>query len=81
MAPRQHHAGCIRDAIVAHPERWRQAAHGESFATAYHLGGESLVRPPRGYDPASPLLTDLKRKDFFGVAELPEDNVLAPDFL
>jgi uncharacterized protein (TIGR02453 family) len=71
----------VRDAIVARPERWLRAAHGEPFAAAYRLGGESLLRPPRGYDPASPLLDDLKRKDFFGVAELPEEVVLAPDFL
>ncbi len=79
--PERTALGRIRDAIVAHPERWRQAAHGEPFATVYHLGGESLLRPPRGYDPASPLLEDLKRKDFFGVAELPDEAVLAPDFL
>lgn len=40
-------------------------ADAQLFATVYPLGGESLLRPPRGYDPASPLLEDLRRKDFF----------------
>jgi uncharacterized protein (DUF2461 family) len=35
-----------------------------SFRKQFEVGGESLSRPPRGYDPAHPLIEDLKRKDF-----------------
>ena len=48
----------IRSAIVDDPARWREASEG------LELGGESLKRGPRGYDPDHPLLDDLKRKDF-----------------
>jgi uncharacterized protein (TIGR02453 family) len=50
--------GRIRSAIVDRPERWRKASSGLA------LGGDSLTRAPRGFDPEHPLVEDLKRKDF-----------------
>jgi uncharacterized protein (TIGR02453 family) len=70
----------IRDAIAARPDEWAAAAHRGSFAAAFRLGGDSLVRPPRGYDPDHPMLADLKRKEFIGVATLTEDETVAPGF-
>ena len=52
--------GKVRDAMVAHPKRWKQAAHDPGFK----LDGDSLKRPPKGYDADHPLIEDLKRKDF-----------------
>jgi len=65
----------IRDAIVADPKRWRRAT------SAGELGGESLQRPPRGYDPNHPLIDDIKRKDFTLGRELADDEVLDANFL
>src|SRR6185503_15346549 len=48
----------VRDAIVRQPGKWRQARAGLA------LEGETLKRPPRGYDAEHPHLEDLKRKDF-----------------
>ena len=73
--------GRIRDAIVERPAAWRRAAHGGPFTNAYRLGGESLRRPPRGYDPNHPLIEDLKRKDFIGSATLSEEAVAEPGFV
>jgi uncharacterized protein (TIGR02453 family) len=70
----------IRDAIAARPEEWSAAAHRGSFAKAFRLDGETLVRPPRGYDPEHPMIADLKRKDFIGVATLTEEAALSPSF-
>lgn len=50
--------GDIRTAIVNHPERWREVTKGLT------LGGESLKRGPRGFEPDHPMIEDLKRKDF-----------------
>jgi len=36
----------------------------------FELHGESLKRPPRGYDAEHPLLEDLKRKDFIAIQNL-----------
>ncbi len=45
------------------------------------LGGETLQRPPRGFDAEHPLIDDLKRKDFVTFCELDEQAACAPDFL
>jgi uncharacterized protein (TIGR02453 family) len=71
----------IRDAIVAHPERWQRAVSDEKFKTTYNLGGESLTRPPKGYDPAHPFIEDLKRKDFIAGARLSEEEVCLYNFI
>ena len=65
----------IRDAIVKHPDRWKRATARRT------LGGDSLKRPPRGYDPEHPLIEDLKRTDFYTGTTLTEKDACAPDFL
>jgi uncharacterized protein (TIGR02453 family) len=67
--------GRIRDAMVAAPAKWRQAIAGLT------LDGDSLARPPRGFDADHPLIADLKRKDFITGTEFSEREVCAPDFL
>ena len=87
--------GRIRDAIVARPEEWTRITASAAFcrtfrlaagrrgaqAPAARLAGEALKRPPRGYDPAHPLIEDLKRKDFVAIADIPEADALRPGFL
>ena len=57
-------ARTIREAIVADPIAWKKAAHAKSFTNRFTPDGESLARPPRGFDADHPLIEDLKRKDF-----------------
>lgn len=45
------------------------------------LWGETLKRPPNGYDPDHPLIEDLKRKDFVVHAPLSEAAACAPGFM
>lgn len=73
--------GKIRDAIVEQPEQWQAIKLNADFAALYQLGGDSLLRPPKGYDPNHPLLEDLKRKDFVVMANLTETDVCAPNFI
>jgi uncharacterized protein (TIGR02453 family) len=70
----------VREFIADNPEAWRKAAHGPAFRRDFHLGGESLTRPPRGYPADHPLIDDLKRKDFIAVHEFADSEVLAPAF-
>lgn len=60
----------IRDAIVAQPKRWAEICSEADFARDWELGGDSLKRPPRGYDPAHPFIEDLKRRDFIAAKNL-----------
>jgi uncharacterized protein (TIGR02453 family) len=71
----------IREAIVADPARWKKAINGRSFKAGFSLGGESLKRPPRGFDPDHELIDDLKRKSFIAVADLSEEDVTAAGFI
>jgi uncharacterized protein (TIGR02453 family) len=54
----------IRDFLVDNPATWKKAVHAKRFRERFELDGESLTRPPRGYDPAHELIEDIKRKDF-----------------
>ncbi|HJR87953.1 MAG TPA: DUF2461 domain-containing protein [Acidimicrobiia bacterium] len=71
----------IRQAIVDDPAGWKRAAHGKAFLSRYSLDGESLQKAPQGFDPAHPLVEDLKRKDFIAGARLPDRMVTSDTFL
>ena len=71
----------IRHAIADDPPGWRKAAHAKRFADVYTLDGESLVRPPKGFDADHPLIDDLKRKDFVAGARLTQKTVTSTEFL
>jgi uncharacterized protein (TIGR02453 family) len=70
----------IRQAIVDDPVGWKKAAHGKAFLTRFEPDGDSLARPPQGFDPNHPLIEDLKRKDFIGGTRL-EDQLVTSDRL
>lgn len=80
--PATSDATAIRRAIVDDPGGWKRAAHGKPFAELYgSLEGESLKRPPRGFDPDHPLIDDLRRKDFIASTRLRQSDVTSPAFL
>lgn len=68
----------IREAIADDPEAWRA---GTRLRERFKLAGDSLKRPPAGFDPAHLLIEDLKRKDFICVASLTEKDVCAVGFV
>lgn len=71
----------VRAYMVSNPASWKKATRAAPFSKFYALGGDSLQRPPQGYDPAHELIEDLKRKDYVGSAPLTQEQVCAPDFL
>src|SRR5229473_2443471 len=71
----------IRDAIVARSRSWKKAIDDRKFRARFELGGEKLTRPPSGYDPAHPLIEDLKRKDFIGGTQFTRKEVCSDQFL
>ena len=65
----------IREFIIDNPNAWKKATQAASFSKDWALVGDTLVRPPRGIDPAHELMTDLKRKDFIALASLSASEV------
>ncbi|MEO5561511.1 MAG: DUF2461 domain-containing protein [Dokdonella sp.] len=54
----------IREFLADNPAAWKKATQGKAFRERFEFWGESLSRPPRGFDPAHELIDDLKRKSF-----------------
>jgi uncharacterized protein (TIGR02453 family) len=71
----------IRDAIVADGKRWKRVTSSANFRSSCGMAGESLKRPPAGYDPHHPLIEDIKRKDFATSSALDDREVCGPDFM
>ena len=66
----------VRDAIVAKPDAWRRAVR----ACPLSHDEDRLRRAPRGYDPAHPLVEDLKRQTFITSTPFTQAQACAPDF-
>jgi uncharacterized protein (TIGR02453 family) len=60
----------IRHRIVDKEAQWVRASRNKAFAGQFKLGGQSLSRPPRGFDKEHPMLEDLKRKDFIAIKNM-----------
>lgn len=60
----------IRERIAAKPAEWSRALTDTGFRKHFRLGGETLTRPPRGFDKAHPQIEDIKRKDFIAVKDM-----------
>jgi uncharacterized protein (TIGR02453 family) len=68
----------IRDFLVDNPATWKKAVHSKRFRERFELAGESLSRPPAGYDPKHELIEDIKRKDFVASIEFTDADATSP---
>ena len=73
--------GRIRSRIVEDPGGWERAVGDPDFTEEYDLAGDSLKRPPKGFDPEHPYVEDLKRKDHIATCIFDEDEVTADGFI
>ena len=69
----------IREAIVEQRSDWRKVTRAKKFRDTFELGGDTLVRPPKGFDAQDPDVQDLKRKDFvcvmnFNIADVTSEH-------
>jgi uncharacterized protein (TIGR02453 family) len=65
----------VRSAMVKEPERW------SAIRKKIELEGETLSRPPRGFDPNHQFIDDLKMKDFIASVELTEEQICGKKFM
>jgi uncharacterized protein (TIGR02453 family) len=69
----------VREFLVDNPSAWIKATRSSAFRQRFEIGGESLTRPPRGYDPAHPLIDDIKRKGFTAWTSFEDEQACAAD--
>ena len=70
----------VRQLIDEHPKEWQTLNRKISTKAGFSLSGDSLKRPPKGYDKDHPLIEDLKRKDIMAIANLSMTSVYKADF-
>jgi uncharacterized protein (TIGR02453 family) len=70
----------IREGIIKNGAAWLKARDDKHFNEHFELAGDALSNAPRGFAKDHPLVADLKRKDFIGLAGLSKANVTARDF-
>lgn len=74
----------IRSAIAEDAKGWSKALSAKPLKARYgglSEGGDKLSRPPKGFDPAHPLIEDLKRKSFYVMQVSSEAEAASPAFV
>ena len=93
MEPGEVFAGCgiwrpdsaalkkIRARLDEDGATWKKVIGKKAFKDRFELHGESLKRPPRGFDPEHPYIEDIKRKDFVVVSQFSDVDACKGDFM
>ena len=71
----------IRDFIADNVRAWARIRDAKKVREAGGIQGDSLVRPPRGFDAQHVHIEDLKRKSFFVMSECAPRAALKPEFV
>ena len=71
----------IRNTIVEYDDRWKRVKANKKFKEFFELSGDSLKRPPRGFDPDHKLIEDLKRKNFIAFCPLQNSALKSPEIV
>ena len=74
-------AYAIREHIDEEQAGWKKASRGKRFTDVFEIGGDSLKRPPKGFDEDHPLIDDLKRKDFIASTRLTQKTITSDRFM
>lgn len=69
----------VRGRIAESPDKWLAARNDRSFAAVWEVVGNALKRPPHGFDPAHPLIEDIKRTEFLGLRQMPMEQLYRRD--
>ncbi len=76
--PPSKQLGMIREFISDNPSAWAKLTGSPTIKRMGGIQGDSLKRPPRGYDPGSKHIEDLKRKSFYLMTEADAELALSP---
>lgn len=81
--PPSEHLQKIRFAIADNPRAWTNVRNNKRLKATFDDGvqGNSLKRPPRGFDADAKHIEDLKRKSFFLMREVSPARARRKDFI
>jgi len=68
----------IRTCIDENPNGYKKALHTLTNH-GFVMDGDSLTRPPKGFDKHHPMLDELKRKDFIALKPIPFERLCQAD--
>ncbi|MFB2641609.1 DUF2461 domain-containing protein [Shewanella bicestrii] len=68
----------IRTCIDENPNGYKKALHTLTNQ-GFVMDGDSLTRPPKGFDKHHPMLDELKRKDFIALKPIPFERLCQAD--
>jgi len=71
----------IRDAIVDNARSWSRLSNASRVRETGGITGDSLKRPPRGYDAEHKHIKDLKRKSLYIMTQSDPSAVYEPEFV
>ena len=71
----------IRDYIADNARSWARIVNAKKVKEVGGIKGETLKRPPRGFDAQHVHIEDLKRKSNYILTEAPAENALAGEFI
>ncbi len=72
----------IRLAIASDKAGWSRVKDDKRLNSTFKsVNGESLTRPPRGFDPEHPHIDDIKRTTFFVMKPFTKSQISKPDFV
>jgi uncharacterized protein (TIGR02453 family) len=74
--PPRESLAAIRTAIAEDPKQWKKVIGGKAFRESYEMGGERLKTAPRDYPKDHPIIDELRRIDFIGVAHVKRSELL-----
>lgn len=69
----------IRSCILDNPSAYNQALK-QLTAAGFSMDGDSLIRPPKGFDKDHPMIDELKRKDFIAIKAISTEQLFADNF-
>lgn len=72
--------GLIRDSIADNARSWARISKAKKVQEIGGIKGDSLKRPPRGFDAEHVHIKDLKRKSFFVMTEVAPEQALDAGF-
>jgi len=75
--PESKALNAIRMCIDENPNAYQKALQALQ-SHGFIMDGDSLSRPPKGFDKTHPLLTELKRKDFIAVKNIDFEELCKP---